>query len=120
MHDSFTKDITKLKSLPECDLFCSGFPCVTFSSIGKREGTNDPRGKIFYYIRSCKTFKRFRKMLFDVADFGVPQHQDRLNIISKSKTKNAYSLHHSNYQNTYLKPPSPASWGTQFVLSSSI
>jgi len=36
------------KSLPKIDLYVAGFPCQTFSSLGKRKGFNDHRGVIFY------------------------------------------------------------------------
>lgn len=32
------------------DLYCAGFPCQSFSSIGKRGGTEDPRGQIYLRV----------------------------------------------------------------------
>jgi len=36
------------KTLPKIDLYFAGFPCQSFSTLGKRKGLNDERGNIFY------------------------------------------------------------------------
>lgn len=41
--DMLTRDNTKL---PSVDLYVCGFPCQSFSSMGKRLGTLDPRAKV--------------------------------------------------------------------------
>ncbi len=109
-------DIMKLEEIPKCDVLCSGFPCVAFSHIGRRKGTLDPRGRLFYRILKLirrtppkflffenvigllhqdngKTFNKFLSYLkkcgysvgwvkLDAADFGVPQHRERVYIIA--------------------------------------
>ncbi len=37
-------------TLPAFDILIAGFPCQSFSVIGRQEGTNDPRGQIIYYL----------------------------------------------------------------------
>ncbi len=42
-------DITKInhKEIPDHDILVGGFPCQSFSIVGKRGGLNDPRGKLY-------------------------------------------------------------------------
>lgn len=42
--------------LPDFDLMVAGFPCQTFSIVGKRNGMNDERGQIIHGL--CKTLKQ--------------------------------------------------------------
>lgn len=41
-------DITNIQSIsiPNHDLLCAGFPCQSFSNVGKKGGLEDPRGKL--------------------------------------------------------------------------
>jgi DNA (cytosine-5)-methyltransferase 1 len=43
------KDITEVDplSVPDFDVLLAGFPCQPFSLIGKRDGLEDPRGRLF-------------------------------------------------------------------------
>lgn len=45
-------DLTKIipRDLPDFDILISGFPCQTFSIVGKREGFEDNRGLIINYL----------------------------------------------------------------------
>lgn len=36
--------------MPECEVYCGGFPCQSFSIAGKRGGFNDTRGTLFFEI----------------------------------------------------------------------
>jgi DNA (cytosine-5)-methyltransferase 1 len=50
-------DLTKIdiKTIPNFDILCAGFPCQPFSKAGEQKGFEDKRGNIFFEI--CKIIK---------------------------------------------------------------
>ena len=45
-------DITKIdiKTIPDYDILCAGFPCQSFSQCGKQKGFDDVRGTLFFNV----------------------------------------------------------------------
>lgn len=61
----FDYDITKVKDLPDFDIFCGGFPCQPFSMAGLRKGIEDERGKVFLDILRILKDKKPRAFLLE-------------------------------------------------------
>lgn len=60
-------DLTKINSsnIPNCDILIAGFPCQTFSIVGKRTGFEDERGQIIYYLSQILKEKNIPYFIFE-------------------------------------------------------
>jgi DNA (cytosine-5)-methyltransferase 1 len=58
-------DIRQVKEIPDCTMFCGGFPCPTFSIAGKRLGFEDPRGELVFEIFRLVRQKRPRLLFLE-------------------------------------------------------
>lgn len=60
-------DLTLLdvEQIPESDIMIAGFPCQTFSIVGKRAGFEDERGQIIYYLKNILKQKRIPYFIFE-------------------------------------------------------
>ena len=60
-------DLTKLdfKQIPESDIMIAGFPCQTFSIVGKRAGFEDERGQIIYHLKDILKNKNIPYFIFE-------------------------------------------------------
>ncbi len=62
---SFTSNRQNIESLPEFDLLTGGFPCQTFSMMGKQAGFDEDRGQMFFRIMDILSVKRPRYLLLE-------------------------------------------------------
>ena len=61
----FTSDERNIEALPNFDLLTGGFPCQTFSMMGKQEGFNEDRGQMFFRILDILKVKKPRYVLLE-------------------------------------------------------
>ena len=63
----FPEDITQVRAedVPDHDILTAGFPCQPFSAAGKRQGADDPRGRLFHEIVRIVAAKLPRLVLLE-------------------------------------------------------
>lgn len=62
---SFTSDIKNIQGLHDFDLLTGGFPCQTFSMMGKKAGFGEDRGQMFFRIMDILVIKRPKYVLLE-------------------------------------------------------
>ena len=62
--------------MPECEIYCGGFPCQSFSIAGKRLGFEDTRGTLFFEIMRIAK-ERHPRYLFLENVKGLLNHDGR-------------------------------------------
>ena len=92
-------DLTKIniKSIPNFDILCAGFPCQPFSKAGEQKGFDDERGNIFFDI--CKIIKYHKPKYLILENVKNLASHDNGNTWDVIKT----NLNKLNYF-TYDKP----------------
>lgn len=60
--DVFNRNVNKM---PYVDIYCAGFPCQTFSTVGKRSGFDDERGIVFFPILEYIQAKKPKICIFE-------------------------------------------------------
>ena len=90
-------DLTTLdyNKIPSSDILIAGFPCQTFSIVGKRAGLNDKRGEIIYHLKDILINKNIPYFIFENVK-GLINHDGgkTLNLIVEL-------LNNIGYQVTY-------------------
>ena len=62
---SFTSNPENIHRLPQFDLVTGGFPCQTFSMMGKQAGFNEDRGQMFFHILDILAARMPRYVLLE-------------------------------------------------------
>lgn len=91
-------DITKipLESIPKHDLLLAGFPCQPFSQAGKKQGFNDQRGQMFFYIAQILNYHRPQAFLLEnVKGFRNHDQGRTLKMVLYILNKLGYFVYHN-------------------------
>jgi DNA (cytosine-5)-methyltransferase 1 len=75
----FASDENKIANLSDFNLLTGGFPCQSFSMMGKQKGLSDPRGNTFYSITNILKVK-------DKTNFILLENVQRLRTHDKGET----------------------------------
>jgi len=89
-------DITKInpKDIPDHDLLLGGFPCQSFSIIGKQQGFADTRGTLFFSIEQIlKEKKPFAFLLENVKQLFTHDKGRTYRVIHEKLEDLGYSVH---------------------------
>lgn len=81
--------------MPNFDVMIAGFPCQSFSVIGRQTGTTDPRGQIIYYL--MKIIEETKPKVFILENVkGLITHDKgkTFNEIISTLSKIGYSVFH--------------------------
>ena len=91
--------------LPECDVYCGGFPCQSFSIAGHRRGFEDTRGTLFFEImRLAKV--RHPRIIFLENVKGLLNHEggDTFETIITTMAELGYSVEWQVLNSKYYIP----------------
>lgn len=79
--------------MPECEVYCGGFPCQSFSVNGKRRGFADTRGTLFFEIMRLAK-ERHPRLIFLENVKGLLNHDggDTFETIIRTMDELGYSV----------------------------
>lgn len=95
-----------VKSLPDFEMMCAGFPCQPFSIAGKELGFDDPRGGIFFkLIKIARAKKPLVVFLENVANLVRHDHGETFKRILSELEKSGYVVSHKILNSSYFGVP---------------
>jgi DNA (cytosine-5)-methyltransferase 1 len=90
--DLTSRDHSKL---PDIDLYVCGFPCQSFSGLGKKQGLEDPRGNIMFHCISVIKIKQPKFFILEnVKGFMTNDSGNTMKVLVKSLEEAGYTVHH--------------------------
>jgi DNA (cytosine-5)-methyltransferase 1 len=98
---SFVKDKKNIEKLKDFDLLTGGFPCQSFSMMGKQKGFNDMRGNVFFQILEIINVKKPRYILLEnVKNITSHNKGETFKTIIKSIKEAGYPYVYTDVFNT--------------------
>jgi len=104
----FAEDITKvdIRSIPDFDVLCAGFPCQPFSQAGYKKGFSDDRGNLFFHIAEMLQEKQPKAFFLENVRHMLKHDGGRtFAIIKKTIEDLGYSFHHKMVKGTDFNIP---------------
>lgn len=81
------------RDIPKFDILTAGFPCQAFSSVGLKDGFDDPRGNLFFEIVRVAQMVKPRAMLLEnVANLAKHDDGRTFDVIMDSLAKLGYQV----------------------------
>ena len=77
--------------MPECEVYCGGFPCQSFSVNGKRRGFADTRGTLFFEIMRLAK-ERHPRLIFLENVKGLLNHEGGINSRQSSEPWTSWGI----------------------------
>lgn len=98
---SFTSDKKNIEKLEDFDILTGGFPCQSFSMMGKQKGFDDIRGNVFFnIIKILKTKKPKFILLENVKNLLTHDNGNTLKVIESEIRQVGYKNIYYNVFNT--------------------
>lgn len=98
---TFVKNKSDVESLDDFDLLTGGFPCQSFSMMGKQKGFKDMRGNVFFEILEIIKIKKPRFILLEnVKNITTHNKGETLKVIINSLKESGYSYVYYDVFNT--------------------
>ncbi|WP_178384760.1 DNA (cytosine-5-)-methyltransferase [Histophilus somni] len=101
-------DLTKINinDLPEFDVMLAGFPCQTFSIVGKRKGFEDERGQIIYSLVDILALKQIPYFILENVK-GLVNHNkgETINSIVKLLEETGYDVYYQVLDSQFYGVP---------------
>ena len=104
----FFSDIRAIEpsDIPECEVYCFGFPCQAFSIAGKRRGFEDTRGTLFFEVMRIAK-ERKPRLLFAENVAGLLNHEGGITfgVIISAMAELGYSVEWQVLDSQYFGVP---------------
>ncbi|WP_233065183.1 DNA (cytosine-5-)-methyltransferase [Sphaerochaeta sp. S2] len=92
---AFNEDPKNITSLPDFDLLTGGFPCQSFSMMGKQKGFLDKRGNVFFEIIKILEIKKPKFVLLEnVRNLTTHNKGETIKIVLSSLKEAGYKYIH--------------------------
>ncbi|MEW7277869.1 DNA cytosine methyltransferase [Aquimarina sp. 2201CG1-2-11] len=76
--NTFASNLSNVRQVPDFKLLVGGFPCQTFSLMGKRKGLEDERGKVLFSVDKILSAKK--------PEYIILENVRNLAVVNKGKT----------------------------------